>query len=483
MSFGLVEQLAEADDEALTERFRELELQRRAIEAEMARIVSAGERRGLHAVDGHRSMKQWIIAQTNCPSSEAARLRRLAKVIDVVPTLGDALGDGHIGTAQANEFARAASNPRVGGEIDSVAPILLEHAEHLSFEDFRVVVRRWETLADLDGVERNDEASHARRTASVLDVDGSVVMRASGGTGMVTAELMGIFRRFVEAEFAKDLVARTAEFGPDAPASKLPRTDAQRRYDAMVEIFRAAVLAPADGLAPTPVVNVLVGFRTLQRLLARRGMGVAPEPPEPSELMVERIESSTGVILAPDDVIAACLSGVVRRVVIDSASVVVDAGRKRRLFTGVARELALLLWQRCGHLGMHRVRRISCQVDHLDEWNADDGATDQVNARPRCSTHNPLKSKRRLRSVRDPNGYIVDYRSDGTPMLPVGRRPSTKMTNDRDDGHEQLWNRLLADRSAERDWRRRCHRTSVSSLATAAGRASLHQSIRNSLER
>jgi hypothetical protein len=299
MSCGRVEQLAEADDEALTDRFRELEVQRRAIEAEMARIVSAGERRVLHAVDGHRSMKQWIIAQTNCPSSDAARLRRLAKVIDVVPTLGDALGDGHIGTAQANEFARAASNPRVGGEIDSVVPILLQHAEHLGFDDFRVVVRRWETLADLDGVERNDEASHDRRTASVLDVDGSVMMRASGGTGMVTAELMGIFQRFVEAEFAKDVAARTAEFGPDAPASKLPRTDAQRRYDAMVEIFRAAVLAPADGVAPTPVVNVLVGFHTFQRLLARRGMGVAPGPPEASELMVERMESSTGVTLAP----------------------------------------------------------------------------------------------------------------------------------------------------------------------------------------
>jgi hypothetical protein len=448
----------------------------------MARIVSAGERRGLHAVDGHRSMKQWITAQTNCPSSEAARLRKLATALDVVPTLGDALADGHIGVAQANEVSRAASNPRVRSQLDSVAPILLEHAEHLSFEDFRVVVRRWETLADLDGAERNDELSHDRRTASVTAVDDSVRVHASGGAGMVTAELTGIFQRFVEAEFAKDVVARTAEFGPDAPASKLPRTDAQRRYDAMVEIFRAAVLAPADGVAPTPVVNVLVGFRTLQRLLARRGMGVAPEPPEPSELMVERIESSTGVILAPDDVIAACLSGVVRRVVIDSASVVVDAGRKRRLFTGVARELALLLWQRCGHLGC-TVQADRCQVDHLDEWDADDGATDQENGGPRCSTHNPLKSKRCLRSVRDPNGYIVDYRSDGTPMLPVGRRPSTKMTNDRDDGHEQLWNRLLADRSAERDWRRRCHRTSVSSLATAAGRASLHQSIRNSLER
>jgi hypothetical protein len=180
-------------------------------------------------------------------------------VIEVLPELGDALRDGHIGSAQAHEFARAASSPRVGDQIDSVAPALLQHAEHLGFDDFRVVVRRWETLADLDGAERNDEASHDRRTASLLDVDGSVRVRASGGTGLVTAELMGIFQQFVDAEFAKDVAARTAEFGPDAPASKLPRTDAQRRFDAMVELFRATVTAPADGVAPTPVVNVLVG--------------------------------------------------------------------------------------------------------------------------------------------------------------------------------------------------------------------------------
>ncbi|HSP27920.1 MAG TPA: DUF222 domain-containing protein, partial [Ilumatobacteraceae bacterium] len=122
-----LDQFSECDDTALTERFRQLELQRRAIEAEMARIVSAGERRELHAVDGHRSMKQWIIAQSNCPGSDAARLRRLAKVIQIVPALGDALYDGHIGGAQAHEFARAASNPRVGDQIDSVAPLLLQH--------------------------------------------------------------------------------------------------------------------------------------------------------------------------------------------------------------------------------------------------------------------------------------------------------------------------------------------------------------------
>jgi hypothetical protein len=469
MEVSPLDRLSEFDDAALTTRFRDLELQRRAIEAEMARIVSAGERRELHVADGHRSMKQWIIAQTNCPSGDAARLRRLAKVIDVVPELGDALGDGHIGGWQAHEFARAASNPRVGDQIGPVARVLLQHAEHLGFDDFRVVVRRWETLADLDGAERNDEASHDRRTASVLDVDGSVRVRASGGTGMVTAELMGIFQQFVDAEFAKDVAARTAEFGPDAPASKLPRTDAQRRFDAMVQLFRAAVTAPSDGIAPRPVVNVLVGFVTLQRILARRHMGLEPDALRPDDLMTERMESSTGVALAPDDVIAACLSGVVRRVVIDSASVVVDAGRKRRLFTGAARELALMLWQRCGHLGC-TVPADQCQVDHMDEWDADNGSTDQDNARPRCNTHNPFKSKRRLRSVRDPSGYIVDYRADGTPMLPVGRRPPDEpldgvphegVTNDLAD----IWHRHIGHRAAVRSWDRRVHRTTPHGLA------------------
>ena len=103
MLLGLVDRIVECDDDTLTARFRELELQRRSIEAEMACIVRAGERRGFHAVDGHRSMKQWVTAQTNGPSADAARLRRLARAFDVVPELVVALSEGHIGVAQANE--------------------------------------------------------------------------------------------------------------------------------------------------------------------------------------------------------------------------------------------------------------------------------------------------------------------------------------------------------------------------------------------
>ena len=111
MQMGLVDRITECDDDALTTRFRELELQRRSIEAEMACIVREGERRVLHALDGHRSMKQWITAQTNGPSADAARLRKLARAFDVVPELADVLSEGHVGVPAAHELARLTSNP------------------------------------------------------------------------------------------------------------------------------------------------------------------------------------------------------------------------------------------------------------------------------------------------------------------------------------------------------------------------------------
>ncbi len=248
----------------------------------------------------------------------------------------------------------------------------------------------------------------------------------------MTAELEAIFQRFLQAEFDADVDARTAEFGPDAPASKLPRTDAQRRFDAMVAIFHAAVLAPADGVAPQPVLNLLVGLNTFERLMRRRVTGDDTVPTD-LDLRIQRIESDSGVVVSPADVLAASLVGHARRVVVDAAGVVVDAGRKRRLFTGVAREMALLLAHECDHLGCTAASR-RCEVDHIDEWERDGGATDQRNGKPRCGTHNPLKSATGLRTVRTRHGTTVDLRADGTPMAPVGRRIDLDDTGPPDAG-------------------------------------------------
>ncbi len=415
-------------DSELTERFRQLELDRRHAAAEMAAIVREGERRAIHTIDGHRTIRHWVHAQINCPMPEATRLRRLAIACDTTTELGDTLMNGHIGVAQADELARLATHPRVADQYDPVAPQLLRHAEHLSYEEFRIVTRRFETLADLDGAERNDEMSHEHRTATVIELDGALDVRVTGGTGIVTAELVGIFQQFVQAEFDADVAARTAEFGPDAPASLLPRTDAQRRFDAFCAIFRAAAIAPADGVAPRPVLNLLVGLNTYQRLIERQLTGTDPGLGSNLDLNIERIETTTGVTISPADVLAA---SVIARSAVSSSTPPESSSTPAANADSSPAPPAT--WHcschtRCGHLGC-TVPAHRCDVDHLAEWERDDGGTDQTNSLPRCSTHNPWKTANGIRSKRNQYGDVIDVRPDGTPMTPIGRR----ITDEPDD--------------------------------------------------
>jgi hypothetical protein len=117
------------------------------------------------------------------------------------------------------------------------------------------------------------------------------------------------------------------------------------------------------------------------------------------------------------------LAGHVRRAVVDAAGVIVDLGRRQRLFTGAAREAAKLLIVRCEHPGCVLPADF-CDVDHATEW-AHGGRTDQTNSRIRCGGHNIDKTKKRWRSRRATNGRTYTIRTDGTIMLPVGVRPPT----------------------------------------------------------
>ena len=83
--------------------------------------------------------------------------------------------------------------------------------------------------------------------------------------------------------------------------------------------------------------------------------------------------------------------------------------------------MALLLADTCDHLGC-TVPAHRCDVDHVAEWERDQGVTDQANGRPRCSTHNPYKTANRIRSSRTRHATWVDVRPDGTAVAPVGRR-------------------------------------------------------------
>ena len=111
------------------------------------------------------------------------------------------------------------------------------------------------------------------------------------------------------------------------------------------------------------------------------------------------------------------IHGRIRRVVFDTAGVVVDAGRLRRLFDGVMRDLMRLHSPTCIFPGCNRPATW-CQIDHLTDWQHG-GTTTAANAGPMCARHNQLKNAG-FTVWRDPNGVL--------PHLPPRRhrdRPTT----------------------------------------------------------
>ncbi|MEY2958995.1 MAG: hypothetical protein RLZZ01_1563, partial [Actinomycetota bacterium] len=393
----------------------------RAAQAEQAAVVAAIEQRGAYrSIDGHRSMRGYLRATCNHGDAEVLRQRTIARACAAVPAIGTALAAGHIGVAQVIEIARIHRNPRTRCFFDRVAPVYLQRAEHDSLDDLRSSIDDFLTLADQDGAFAELYSDVEGRTASVQVVGGSLHARVSGGDPIVAEEVLKTFEWFCEREFARDVAERGECHGDRAAEHPLRRTDAQRRFDAVVAMARAA-RSFGDGARPADVVVNLVsdpvtmyeafaeaelvvattdGVETVELADADIDPILAAAIADPVEWTRRRCTTSRGTAIHPRLLLRAALTGYVRRVVIDGRGVVVDWGRRQRFFTGDARQAAKLLVRRCTHPGC-TVCPEHADVDHCDEWYRDDGSTDQWNANVECPTHNRYKSRARWRVRRD----------------------------------------------------------------------------------
>lgn len=450
--FGMhISGLVGAPDAAVDARIRELELQRRAVEAELALTVAVADARGIHHADGHRSMAGYLRATCNWSSGEVARFRGAARLLDHHEAVGEAWASGHIGSAQVAELSRAHGNKRVVDRFGEFVPTLVEHAEQLPYDDFRTLLQRFVVLADVDGTHDDRDAVDGR-SAQVIEVGGVLDMRASGGTRLEAAEILGIFERFVDAEFQHDLQQRR-ELEAAGLETGTGRTPRQRRFDALLAMARSAAAHDGVGSAAEPVVSILCDQQTWSWVLAHSGLGAAtsldgqsidpftglPQPAallddllcSPDSLADRRCVTTNGVPLRPHDVLRAALSGRVRRVVLGAKRRPVDVGRAERVFTGAARDAAKLLVDWCEHPGCDLPSEL-CQVDHSTEWNAG-GRTDQNNAGVRCGLHNREKHRRHRAVRRSLDGRNHTFRSDGMIILPVGCRPPRFEPDDEPD--------------------------------------------------
>ncbi len=394
---------------------QQLERLDRRIEHAIASVVAEVDRRGAWAIDGHRGVRGWCQATVNWSGAETTHRIRTVQLLSDLDGVAEALAAGAVGVAQVRELARARANPRCGEQLADCADIMLENAQTLRFDEFRLLVDRWEALADADGAHRSHEQTHAARHASIERVGDGYTIDGECGVAQ-GATMRKILERFCEAEFQADWDEARGRLGEGATPSDLARTSAQRRMDALHAIFMAAAGAPPGGKAPEPVVDIVVDQATFEAALTAMATGTSLDDcmPPVGDPTRRRCETIDGRLVDPCDAVVAALLGHVRRVVFGSASCTINLGVASRLFRGASRLAVWLqgtrcLWPGCG--------RHHCEIDHTRSWH-DHGHTNADNGGPTCGHHNRWKT-RGYHTWRDPDGRWHTYRPDGTEIRPI----------------------------------------------------------------
>lgn len=387
---------------------RGLDEVRRAAEAAVAQFMGRAEQAGLHKVDGHRTPRAFGMAACNWSWADSGRVVQVAHMLAVWPSAHG------VGVAQLHALAGVTANPRVRPFLADAEALVVGWARTLDFDDFLTALMHWVATVDPDGSADAFERAHRNRDARIATVGEQTYIDGHCGNAQ-GAEMTEVFEAYCQAEFLADWEAGAMEHGENMDASKLARTAHQRRADALHAVFLAAAAARASSAGVTgapaatgPLVNIVMDGETFEHHLVAAAGGV-PAPLTPDRQHFCR--TAVGADIDPRDAIVAALMGHVRRVVVDSAGVLVNLGRRQRLFTGPVRDAILALQPHCM---WHGGRCRSTQVDHLRSWSHG-GLTNPRNGGGACDHHNRWRT-RGYRTCRGPDGEWHHYRPDGTEV-------------------------------------------------------------------
>ena len=365
---------------------------------------------GGHLEDKHRTPKAWGQAACNWSETEAGRFVKAGKTLALFDSARELAEAGELGVAQLHALSSVVSNPRVQEHLAEGEATLVGSAVRLDYADYLVTLNNWVKAADPDGAHQSAERAHRNRRARVGIVGDECFLDAVGGA-TAGVQLKEILDAFAHSEWLADWDEGVLVHGEGMCPGLMSRTDAQRRFDALLAVFHAAAGMSGDGTGTAVTVNLLVGLETFEHHL-EKALGGNPKPLDPNSPLT-RCETDRGVVIDAYDMLVAAAMGHVRRVVLDSAGAVVDLGRKQRLFTGALRDAVLLSHRRCTWGGCN-VPGSVCQADHVLPWS-NAGPTSSANGGPKCGYHNRWTS-RGYRTVRDEHGHWHHYRPDGTEI-------------------------------------------------------------------
>ena len=368
--------------------------------AAVARVdaIAAVERSKVHRLHGHSAAHQMARHLGRLSSAETSRADKIRRMVTDCEQIDGAWRAGELSVDQAAVLGRAFTNPRSRSAFIDAQDWFLKLAAK-PFPTFERRVADWVRLHDMDGPEPRPEPAHENRDASLVQDHFSQQWTLKGSSGSLQgSEMRRIFDAYISAENLTDWEAARAIHGDAVCANDLARTPAQRRADALAQIFADAASNRETSVAVDTCHTIVWSQQSFEHAF-RRFLG---ENPEPIDIDQHRCNDLDGHGLDPDMAFADAVISDWRRAVVSAQGITLDLSRKHRFFTGLARLGVQLNHERCFWPGCE-VPTTSCQIDHTRPA-ARGGLTEQANGAPACQKHNRLKER----------GYSVVRNGDGT---------------------------------------------------------------------
>ena len=346
---------------------------RERLDAEILRLTGEWERDRAWEIDGSLSSRAWLTRNTPLAGGEAQRLVRNARIVAEHEPVATSLANAEITTQHVAAMGRVMSGERLP-LLDEHAPVLVDQAGKLPVDDFTKVMRHWASLADDElAKEEFSEKWERRHLHASVGLDGWV------NGDFYLDPISG----------AQFLSALDHQAPPDPEdATDGPRTLAQRRADALADIFNMHINGGRPGSNP-PNVGTVIDVASL--------LGVLPEMAT-ARCEIEGVGGVTRTVL--DQI---CCDARFTRFIMAGDSLVLDMGRSARFPTKAQRRAVIVRDRHCRFPGCGRKPQW-CDIHHIDGWFESLGETNVDNLILLCRRHHTLVHNSRWAIKRTADG-------------------------------------------------------------------------------
>ncbi|MBK5224896.1 MAG: DUF222 domain-containing protein [Acidimicrobiia bacterium] len=340
------------------------------LEAVTAHVAARVDASKIWTNDGSKSCGAWLGRAAHRDGAECAAVVRRGRQLRTMELVDAAHTAGRLSSRHVVLLATAAG--KVPEHFATDEEWLVARAVELSYADFVKLVNHWIHWAAPDDAE--DDALKRYRNRKLN------LSTGLDGTGMLDVEFEPIgyaifteaLRRIEHELWAADWAEARSRLGNTASQADLWRSNAQRRYDALIEMARRSAAMPTGARKPVPLVTVHVDHPTLTGRIC---------------------ELSNGTQITPGEILPLLVEADIERAVFDTKSRVIDLGRTSRLFVAGTRRAVEIRDRHCTHHTGCQVPAEQCDIDHIEPWEHG-GPTNHNNAQARCPKHHPGRHRK-----------------------------------------------------------------------------------------